>query len=174
MSTQTLPNLLLEEIQYKVDETRWGVWRRFVYPNGELFEEFTSHGGMFGLPMLHYTRGRCPETGKRVVARGVVAVGRLAVGILAFGHASIGIVAFGQLAVGLVLGLGQVSTGLFALGQVSIAAIVGVGQLATGIVAVGQVGIGKYVLAQIGWGRHVWDMHHASPVAVKFFKVLFP
>ncbi len=165
-------NVLFDEIQYKIDETAVGLWRRFLHANGELFEEFTSHASLFGWPLLHYTRGKSPETGKRVVARGVVAVGRFAVGGLAIGQASLGIVAVGQLAVGLMFGLGQMSTGLLALGQVAIAALLGMGQLATGYIAIGQVGIGTYVLAQYGIGRYVWDMRTAAPPAVQFFQSL--
>src|SRR5580700_8524559 len=93
-----LQNQLLQDIRYKTDETSWGVWRRFLYPSGQLFEEFKSHASFFGLPWLHYTHGKCPETGKRVVAKGMIAVGRLACGGLAIGQASLGVVAIGQLA----------------------------------------------------------------------------
>src|SRR5229473_4409162 len=160
-----MKNLLLEDIKYKFDETPRGVWRRFVYPTGELFEEFTSHRRLFGAPLLHYTRGKCPETGRRIVARGIIAVGRLAVGVIAIGHASAGIIALGQLALGVLLGLGQATTGVVALGQLAVAALFGLGQVATGYVAVGQVGFGQYVLAQFGFGAHVWDMRGVSPVA---------
>lgn len=163
-------NLLLEDIEYKIDKTSLGVWRRFAYPSGELFEEFVSYRKMFGLPLLHYTRGRCPETGKRIVARGIVAVGRLSLGVLAIGHASGGIIAIGQLGLGLLLGLGQASTGLYAIGQLAIGGIFGLGQIATGYVAIGQLGFGKYVLGQLGYGRYVWDTRGASSVAEQFFR----
>jgi hypothetical protein len=169
-----MKNQLLAEVEYKVDETPRGVWRRFLYPDGQLFEEFVSHRWVGGLPLLHYTRGRCPETGRRVVARGVVAIGRLAVGVVAIGHASAGVIAIGQLAVGLLFGLGQAATGMFALGQLALAGIVGIGQFATGWMAVGQFGIGRYVLAQLGVGEHVWDMRGASPVAQQFFRSFLP
>jgi hypothetical protein len=169
-----MKNQLFADVEYKVDETPRGVWRRFLYPDGQLFEEFVSHRRVGGLPLLHYTRGRCPETGKRVVARGVVAIGRLAVGVVAIGHASAGVIAIGQLAVGLLFGLGQAATGMFALGQLALAGIVGIGQFATGWVAVGQFGIGRYVLAQLGVGEHVWDTRGASPVAQQFFRSFLP
>ena len=47
---------------------------------------------MGDLPLVHYTYGKCPETGKRIVAHGVIAVGRLAWGIIAIGQASLGVV----------------------------------------------------------------------------------
>jgi hypothetical protein len=172
MMSEQWPNLLLQDVQYKVDETRFGVWRRFVYPDGQLFEEFTSHQRLIGLPLVHYTRGKCPETGKRLVAKGVVAIGRLAVGILAIGHASAGVVAIGQLGLGLVFGLGQASTGMLAIGQLAIAAEFGLGQISTGWIAIGQIAFGRYVLAQFGIGQYVWDMRGASPVAREFFRGL--
>ncbi|MHC4479291.1 MAG: hypothetical protein ACYTEL_27040, partial [Planctomycetota bacterium] len=112
-----MENVLLEEIEYKVEETNFGVWRRFGYIDGTSFHEFTSHSSWMGLPLVHYTFGRNPETGRRVVAKGVIAVGRLACGIVAIGHASFGLVAIGQLALGLGLGLGQFATGLAVIGQ---------------------------------------------------------
>jgi hypothetical protein len=30
--------------------------------------------------------------------------------------------------------------------------------------------LGKYVLAQLGFGEHVWSMNRANPEAVAFFK----
>jgi hypothetical protein len=165
-------NLLLEPVEYRIDETRLGRWRRFVYPNGQLFEEFVSHGRLLGLPWIHYTRGKCPETGKRVVAKGVLAVGRLAVGVIAIGHASAGLIAVGQLAIGVLFGFGQAASGAVALGQLALGAAVGLGQIATGYVAIGQIAAGECVLAQFGVGPHVWDMRGADPVAVQFFRGL--
>jgi len=81
-------NMLLQEVEYKVDETSLGTWRRFAYPTGHLFEEFTSQKHICGLPLIHYARGICPETGRRIVAKGIIAVGRMAVGIVLMGLAS--------------------------------------------------------------------------------------
>jgi len=157
-----MKNLLLEKVEYKIETTNFGVWRRFLYPNGAYFTEFKSHAIFFGLPLLHYTRGKCPETGKRVVAKGVVAVGRLAMGILAIGQAGLG----------LLLGLGQGATGLYAIGQAAIGLMFGLGQIATGEIAIGQLAYENYVLAQVGYGDYVWSMKRADPEAVKFFKSL--
>jgi len=119
-----MKNFLLEKVEYKIETTNFGIWRRFLYPNGACFAEFKSHAIFFRLPLLHYTRGKCPETGKRVVAKGVVAVGRLAMGILAIGQA----------AIGLMFGLGQIATGEIAIGQI-----------AYGNYVLAQVGYGDYV-----------------------------
>jgi len=164
------PNLLFEKVEYEVEKTDWGVWRRHLSPTGQLYSEFTSHGAFAGWPLLHYTYGRNPETGRRKVAKGVVAIGRFAVGGLAIGQVSAGIVAVGQLALGLLLGLGQGCTGAFAVGQVAIALLLGLGQIATGYVAVGQVALGMWVLAQVGVGGHAWTPSGADPEAQAFFR----
>lgn len=162
-------NLLLEEIQYLVKETQHGVWRRFLYPNGQRFAEFKSHLAWGSLPLVHYTYGICPETGKRITARGVIAVGRFARGMIAIGQVSMGLVAIGQASIGLVLGVGQATFGAVALGQLALGMLFGAGQLATGQVAIGQFAVGTYVLAQLGWGTHVIDSRMVDPVAKDFF-----
>jgi hypothetical protein len=169
-----MKNLLLEPVEYQVEETRRGVWRRFLYADGTLFEEFTSHYRLFGLPALHFTRGKSPETGKRVTACGFIAVGRFAVGVIALGQVAVGVLALGQLALGLLVGLGQASTGLFAVGQLAVAVVFGVGQFAVGYATIGQFALGKYVLAQLGFGEHVWDTRGDSPAAQQFFEALLP
>jgi hypothetical protein len=167
-------NLLLEPIEYRIDETPRGVWRRYLYTSGELFEEFTSHRRLLGVPFLHFTRGKSPETGKRVVARGIIAIGRQAVGVVAIGQAALGLLALGQLAVSPLLGIGQAATGVLAVGQLALGAAFGFGQLATGYVAIGQIGFGSYVLAQLGYGEHVYDSRGAAPAAQQFFRWLLP
>lgn len=174
MSQNAPRNVLLEDVEYQEVETEFGAWRRFLYPTGQLFEEFVSHQHFLGMPLLHYTRGICPETGKRITARGIIAIGRFAVGIVAIGHASVGVIALGQAGFGVLLGLGQVSTGLCAVGQLSLAVLFGLGQFTTGFVAVGQLAFGYYALAQIGGGRFVWDVFKAAPEAQEFFRSFFP
>ncbi len=167
-----MPNILLEEVEYKIEETSFGTWRRYGYINGTSFHEFKSHSSWGTLPLVHYTYGRNPETGRRVVAKGVLAVGRLACGIIAIGHVSMGLVAIGQLAIGIIFGLGQLATGLAAVGQAAIAVYVGIGQLAIGHIAIGQLAVGKYVLAQAGLGEYVWSASRKDPQAIEFFKAL--
>jgi hypothetical protein len=165
-------NVLLEEVEYKIEETSFGVWHRYGYINGTSFHEFKSHKRMFGLPLVHFTYGRCPETGRRRIAKGVIAVGRLACGIIAIGHASLGVLAVGQLAIGILFGLGQLSTGLAAVGQAAISLYFGLGQFASGYVAIGQLAVGKYVLAQAGFGEYVWSVSRSDPEAIELLKAL--
>jgi hypothetical protein len=162
-------NLLLEQIDYLVEETAWGRWRRFVYPDGNRFAEFTSHHSWAGLPLVHYTYGRCPETGKRIAAKGVIAVGRIARGIVAIGQVAIGLVAVGQFSIGLVFGFGQVAIGCVVLGQGALGMLFAAGQFAVAYIAIGQFAAGTYALAQMAWGDHVVDMRTVDPAAKDFF-----
>jgi len=147
-----------------------GVWRRYLYPTGARFAEFKSHATFLGWPLIHYTFGKCPETGRRIVAKGVIAVGRLAIGMIAIGHASMGLVAIGQLAIGIGFGLGQAATGIAAIGQIALGVNLGLGQIATGYVAIGQFAAGEYALGQLGFGTHVLSPKRADPEAIRFFK----
>ncbi|MBF0224421.1 MAG: hypothetical protein HQK76_03105 [Desulfobacterales bacterium] len=165
-----MENLLLNEVTYKVEETKLGKWRRYLWSNGELFEEFKSHKKILGMPFLHYTRGRNPETGKRIVAKGFIGIGRMASGFIAIGHAAWGIIAIGQMGLGLLFGLGQLSSGFLSIGQLSIGLFLGIGQFATGYIVVAQLGFGKYVLAQLGIGEYVWSPKRIDTEAVVFFK----
>ncbi|MFO0791122.1 MAG: hypothetical protein U0805_16805 [Pirellulales bacterium] len=162
-------NLLFEEIQYLVEETPRGVWRRFVYPNGKRFAEFKSHRMWGSLPLVHYTYGVCPETGKRITARGVIAVGRFAHGMIAIGQLSLGLIAIGQLSFGVLLCISQAAFGAICIGQLAAGLLFGAGQLATGQIAIGQIAYGTYVLAQAGWGTHVIDSRGVDAVAKDFF-----
>jgi hypothetical protein len=165
-------NIFLENPEYKIEQTAIGVWRHYGYENGMSFHEFKSNATWMGLPLIHYTSGKCPETGRRVCAKGVIALGRFACGIIAIGQASIGIIAIGQLAIGLLFGFGQLSTGVAAVAQVAIGVYFGLGQLATGYIAIGQVAYGKYVLAQVGFGEFVLSMTRKDSQAIEFFKAL--
>ena len=165
-----MPNTFLEKIEYKIEETTMGTWIRYGYENGTSFHEFKSHIGLLGLPLIHYTYGKNPETGRRVAAKGVIAVGRIAYGIIAIGQVSIGLLAIGQFAIGFLFGLGQLSIGLAAIGQAAIGVYFGLGQLAVGHVAIGQFAYGKYVLAQFGFGENVLSMTRRDEPAFEFFK----
>lgn len=167
--TTSMKSLSMQEIEYEIIEDHIGVTKRFIYPSGMLFEEYRTHAELFGIPWVHTTRGKSPETGKTVTAVGIYAKGRKAIGVFAIGQMAYGVVAVGQLAVGLLIGIGQASTGLLALGQAAISPLFGLGQLVTGYVCIGQLGYGHLVLAQRGLGDHVWDMTQADPVAQKFF-----
>ena len=166
-------DLLKGKPDYAITTTSLGRWRRFMYPSGMVFAEYRSHAELFGLPWVHYTHGISPETGRRIVAKGLLAVGRFAVGGIAVGQLSAGIISIAQLGVGLLFGLAPAAFGLHALGQVAVGGAIAAGQLAAAPTAIGQLGVGEYALAQKGVGTHVWSPARRDPEAIARFSTLW-
>jgi hypothetical protein len=102
-------------------------------------------------------------TGRLLVARGVVAIGQFAVGLITVA----------QFGIGVLFGLGQFVGGFAAVGQFALGLFFGLGQFATGLTAIGQIAAGWYVLAQAGWGAHVWSDRVRDPEAVRHFMQLW-
>lgn len=150
-----------EDFQYTT--SNFGVTRRYRYPDGKVFSEFVSHSKLFGIPLIHRTHGRHPQTGRLVVARGVIAIGRIAFGALAIGQFALGLLAIGQASIAVCFGLGQVSAGLTAVGQLAIGGILGMGQLAVGALSIGQIAIGWVAIGQFALARHGIDVRGVDP-----------
>ncbi len=125
--------------------------------------EYKSSAEIFGFPILHIAIGRDEDTGRLLVARGIIAIGQ-------FG---IGLITIAQFGIGLLFGLGQFVGGIFAIGQFALGLSFGLGQFATGTTAIGQFAFGRYVLAQIGFGEHVWSTKIRDPEAVEYFTNLW-
>src|SRR6185295_16539560 len=119
--------------------------------------EYRSKLEIFGVPLLHVARGLDPQTGRRRVARGIIAIGETAVGVIAsggiavggivFGGLGIGLISFSGLSLGLVLAIGGVAIGGFAWGGLSVG-IVALGGMTVGYYAFGGQGFGSYVLSE--------------------------
>jgi hypothetical protein len=140
-------NLLNKQPDYVITQNRLGVTRKYLFESGMLFREFTSHWRLGVLPLVHITSGVNPETGRRLWAKGVIAVGRKAIGVVAIGQVAMGIIAIGQLSLAIIFGLGQLSiAGLFSAGQAAVSPIA-IGQLAIGYYSMGQVVVGQYALS---------------------------
>jgi len=167
-----MTNLLLEQVEYKIDRGAFGTRRSYLSPNGHYFSEFRSHAELMGWPLFHFTRGINPETGRRKVASGLIAVGRLAVGGIAIGQASLGVIGIGQATCGLLFGFGQAALGWIALGQLAVGWEFAAGQLAIAQTVIAQLGIGEYALAQTGYAEHLWSQRQRDPVAVEYFQGL--
>lgn len=101
--------------------------------------EYRSRRSVFGLPLIHVALGSDPYTGKRHVAKGVIAIGQVAVGGIAVGQVAVGGIAIGQLAAGLGFGLGQLAFACAALGQFAAGGGWSLGQVAAGPGADGSV-----------------------------------
>ena len=117
--------------------------------------EYRSQWSLFGLPLVHVAKGIDRRTGKRRVARGIIAIGDFAVGLIAMGGVAYGGLALGGLAAGLVT-LGGISCGLVAAaGGAALGFGVSLGGLAVGTVAVGGLTIGGWALGGVAIGREV-------------------
>ena len=112
---------------------------------------------------MHVAIGRNKETGKLMVARGIIAIGQFAVGLITIA----------QFGVGILFGFGQFVGGLTAIGQFAAGYYFALGQFAAGMTAIGQFAFGKYVLAQVGYGRYVWSTKLKDPQAVLHFTNLW-
>jgi hypothetical protein len=167
-----MANLLNQQPDYVFSQNRLGTTRKYLYESGMLFREFKSHLKIGALPLVHITLGVNPETGKRIWAKGVIAIGRKAAGIIAIGQLAIGVISIGQLSIAPLIALGQLSiAGLFAAGQVGIGTVA-IGQAAVGWIAVGQFAAGFYALGQAGIGKFVLSTHTRDQQAVIFFESL--
>jgi len=125
--------------------------------------QWKSKAQVLGVPFVHIAWGRDPETGKLLVAKGVIAIGQFAIGLITIA----------QFGVGLLFGFGQFVAGAYAIGQVALAVKFGIGQVATGYTAIGQFAFGWYTLGQLGFGKYVWSMMHKDAEAVEYFVTLW-
>ncbi|MBN1574800.1 MAG: hypothetical protein JW984_16510 [Deltaproteobacteria bacterium] len=125
--------------------------------------EYRSEAEILGWPVIHVAFGKDAETGKIIVAKGIIAIGQFGVGLITIA----------QVGVGLLFGFGQCVAGIIAVGQFALGVCFGLGQFATGLTAIGQLALGRYVLTQIGIGQHVWSPTRKDPEAVEHFANLW-
>jgi hypothetical protein len=122
------------------------------------FYEYKSKTILFGLPLIHVIFGPAWLIGLRP-ARGIIAVGNIAIGFAAFGGVAIGLAAFGG-----------ISLGVVCMGGIALALGLGAGGTATGYWALGGIAIGVYALGGLGIGVHTLqnDLH-----MLRLFSALF-
>ena len=122
------------------------------------FYEYKSPTILFGLPLIHVIFGPAWLIGFRP-ARGIIAVGNIAIGFVAFGGVAMGFAAFGG-----------VSLGLVCAGGIALALGLGAGGIATGYWALGGIAIGVYALGGLGIGAHTLQNDHHM---LRVFRALF-
>lgn len=140
--------------------------------------EYRSKRTLFGLPLLHIASGIDPVTGRKRIAKGIVAIGDIAIGGLALGGIAMGGVCFGGCSLG-VIALGGATLGLAAAGGLAIGLLVAIGGVAAGGVAVGGLAAGLiayggevygyYAMGGQASGVHAWGGAARDPVAHDFF-----
>ncbi|MPZ36447.1 MAG: zinc-ribbon domain-containing protein [Rhizobiales bacterium] len=120
--------------------------------------EYRSQTTLFGLPLVHIFFGPVWLAGFKP-ARGIIAIGNIAIGFAAFGGVAMGFLAFGG-----------ISLGLVCVGGVALALGLGAGGIATGYWALGGIAIGVYALGGLGIGAHTLqnDPHMLSILRALF------
>lgn len=121
---------------------------------------------VFGLPLVSINFCFYPHVRKcRRTARGIIAIGNIAVGVVALGMFSVGLFSIGLFSVGL-LALGALAFGLAALGPVAIG-LLAFGPVALGLwyaggvaalggkIAVGVAAVGETAVGYDAAGEHV-------------------
>ena len=81
--------------------------------------EYRSKEEINGWPIIHINIGTNPETGRPLVAKGVVAIGNIAIGVVSIGAAAFGVVTLAVFGLG-VVSLSSVAIGIVALGAVAL------------------------------------------------------
>jgi zinc-ribbon domain len=122
------------------------------------FYEYKSQTVLFGLPLIHVSFAPVWLVGFRP-ARGIIAVGNIAIGFAAFGGVAMGLVAFGG-----------ISLGLMCVGGIALALGLGAGGIATGYWALGGIAVGVYALGGLGIGAHTLQN---DPNMLRFLSALF-
>ena len=103
--------------------------------------EYKSHRTLFGLPLVHIRLGYRGVG----VAKGILAVGNVAIGFFALGGISLGLFSFGGISLGLLLALGGLSIGGISIGGLSIG-LLALGGGAIGWLAIGGGAFGTYAI----------------------------
>ena len=120
--------------------------------------EFRSKEEINGWPLVHINFGTNPETGRPLVAKGVVAIGNIAFGVVSIGAAAVGVVTLAGFGLG-VVSLGGIAIGLVALGAVSFGY-----EFALGAAVLSA----KFAIGAIGLDFHfvVWPLIFAASIAL--------
>ncbi len=121
---------------------------------------FQTGWNILGIPLVCIAFGR-NEAGRAIVAKGIIAIGKVSFGLISVGQFSLGI-----------LSIGQFGLGLIAFGQVACSVFLGIGQVSTGMLSIGQFAVGLYCLGQIGWGKYIWSQGWTDMEAVALFSTI--
>ena len=123
--------------------------------------EYRSAAAIGSWPLIHICAGMDPATMRPRVAKGIIAVGNMAIGAVAIGGLACGLVTLGGASIGLVFALGGAALGLG----------VSVGGFAVGAVAIGGAAVGfVYAIGGGALAPAVIDGRHCDPAALDFLR----
>ncbi|OGL43583.1 MAG: hypothetical protein A2161_21565 [Candidatus Schekmanbacteria bacterium RBG_13_48_7] len=143
--------------------------------SGRWSYEYKSEAAIGDWPLIHIVIGRDPETGRRKIAKGIIAIGRIAIGFIAIGQLALGIIPIGQLAVGIFAAIGQGAVAGYSAGQLALGWKISIGQLSMAKdVAVGQLAHADYSMGQAAYGPNSVGINQFSKSGAQFFRQYAP
>lgn len=118
--------------------------------------EYRSKWTLWGLPLLHVKLGH-----RSCIAKGIIAVGNVALGLVTLGGVSVGLLALGGIGLGL-LSLAGLSLGGITLGGISMG-LLSFGGVAIGYFSLGGLALGHYAAGGVAIATKiaVGDVAHA-------------
>lgn len=134
--------------------------RPMVYTIGYPSYEYRSQLTLLGWPLLHIAQGINPETGAPRVARGIIAIGGIAIGVVALGGVACGVFALGGLALGLAA-LGGVAVGAAAFGGMALGGYLAIGGLAISL---------QYALGGLALAPHALGSNRTDPEVIRMIE----
>ena len=131
--------------------------------------EYRSKEEINGWPLIHINLGTHPETGRPLVAKGVVAIGNIAIGIVSIGAAAFGVVTLAGFGLGIVslagIAIGIVALGAIALGyEVSIGAIVLSSKFSLGVIALDAYTLAWPLIFAVSIVLIIWGLRKVNAV----------
>ena len=120
--------------------------------------EFRSKEEINGWPLIHINFCTNPVTGRPLVAKGVVAIGNIAIGIVSIGAVAFGVVTLAGIGVGIV-SLAGIAIGIAALGAIALGYEVSIGAIVlSSKFALGTITLDVYFV--------VWSLIFAASAAL--------
>ena len=120
--------------------------------------EYRSQLEILGWPLVHFTKGYDPLTGKPRVSKGVIAIGEIAIGGVAVGGLAVGGIAIGGLGLG-VFALGGLAIGGIAAGGIALGLAAAIGGVAYSFMyAIGALAHAPHVVSPFRVDREILNL----------------
>lgn len=125
--------------------------------------EYRSKKKINGWPLIHINLGTHLETGRPLVAKGVVAIGNIAIGVVSIGAAAFGVVTLAAFGLGIVslsaFAIGVIALGSLALGyENALGVVVYSSKVANGVIALDIQSAAWALAFMASIGLFVWGL----------------
>lgn len=137
--------------------------------------EYVSPATFMGIPLVHIAYGLDADTGRIKIARGMIAIGNIAVGAVSLGGVATGLLSFGGVSLGVVV-IGGFAAGALAVGGMAVGIVAAMGGLAVSLgLSVGGLALGTYTLDSRGANPALLALVERSiPLIRQWLPNLFP